>query len=60
VADDDGVCVVPRETAAATLEKAERRAAMEEEKRHLYAAGQLSLDINDMRPRLAEKGLKYE
>ena len=42
------------------LESAERRAAMEEEKRHLYAAGRLSLDINDMRPRLAAKGLRYE
>lgn len=59
VADDDGVCVVPQASAAAVLEKARRRAAMEEEKRHLYAAGKLSLDINDMRPRLKEKGLIY-
>jgi len=60
VADDDGVCVVKREEAASVLEKARKRQAMEEEKRALYEAGQLSLDINDMRPRLKEKGLIYE
>jgi 4-hydroxy-4-methyl-2-oxoglutarate aldolase len=60
VADDDGVCVVPHETAAAVLEAATKRAAMEEEKRLLYAAGQLSHDVNAMRQRLAEKGLGYE
>lgn len=60
VADDDGVCVVPRESAAEVLDKARRRAAMEEEKRKLYAAGQLSLDVNSLRARLEEKGLTYE
>jgi 4-hydroxy-4-methyl-2-oxoglutarate aldolase len=60
VADDDGVCVVPSGTAAAVLENARRRVAAESHKRALYAAGQLSLDVNDMRPRLKEKGLVYE
>jgi 4-hydroxy-4-methyl-2-oxoglutarate aldolase len=60
VADDDGVCVVRREAAADILAKARKRQAMEEEKRALYEAGQLSLDINDMRARLREKGLIYE
>lgn len=60
VADDDGVCVVPRATAAEVLDRARRRAAMEAEKRELYAAGRLSLDVNAMRPRLKEKGLSYE
>jgi 4-hydroxy-4-methyl-2-oxoglutarate aldolase len=60
VADDDGVCVVRREAALDILAKAGKRQAMEEEKRALYEVGQLSLDINDMRARLREKGLIYE
>ncbi|ANT62378.1 4-carboxy-4-hydroxy-2-oxoadipate aldolase/oxaloacetate decarboxylase [Salipiger sp. CCB-MM3] len=59
VADDDGVAVVRRDEAAAVLAKAEVRLAAEEAKRKRLAAGELGLDIYDMRGRLAEKGLKY-
>jgi 4-hydroxy-4-methyl-2-oxoglutarate aldolase len=59
VADDDGVCVVRRQEAAAVLDKARARMEKEEEKRIRLAAGELGLDIYDMRGRLAEKGLKY-
>ena len=59
VADDDGVCVVRREEAADVLAKARKRMDAEEAKRKRLAAGELGLDIYDMRGRLAEKGLKY-
>ena len=60
VADDDGVCVVRRAEAAEVRRKAEARLAAEEGKRARLAAGELGLDIYDMRARLAEKGLRYE
>jgi 4-hydroxy-4-methyl-2-oxoglutarate aldolase len=59
VADDDGVCVVPRESAASVAEKSLARTANEEEKRAQYQAGAISLDIYGMREPLAEAGLEY-
>lgn len=60
VADDDGVCVVRRGDAAAVLKSAQAREANEEAKRQRLAAGELGLDIDDMRGKLAALGLTYE
>lgn len=59
VADDDGVCVVRPDEAAGVLAAARKRVDLEEAKRRRLAAGELGLDIYDMRPRLKEKGLRY-
>lgn len=59
VADDDGVVVVKRREAEAVLAAANQRLAAEEAKRKTLAAGVLGLDLYNMRPALAAKGLRY-
>ncbi|HKN96251.1 MAG TPA: 4-carboxy-4-hydroxy-2-oxoadipate aldolase/oxaloacetate decarboxylase [Pseudonocardiaceae bacterium] len=59
VADDDGVVVVPRLAAADVLAAAKAREEKEAASRRRYAAGELSLDVNQMREKLAAKGLTY-
>jgi 4-hydroxy-4-methyl-2-oxoglutarate aldolase len=59
IADDDGVVVVRRQEAADVLKKSQKRIADEAAKREKLASGVLGLDLYDMRPKLAAKGLKY-
>lgn len=59
LADTDGVVVVPAARAAEVAEAAAEREATEESKRQRFRAGELGLDIYDMRPKLAALGLTY-
>ncbi|EIF42748.1 hypothetical protein DOK_12286 [gamma proteobacterium BDW918] len=59
VADDDGVVVVRRQEAEAVHTSVLKRVANEDSKRERLVAGELGLDIYNMRERLAEKGLRY-
>lgn len=58
VADDDGVTIVPRALAAATLDAARARAAKEAAVRVRYAAGEISMDVNDLRPLIERLGIE--
>ena len=59
VADDDGICIVPRLKAAEVLAAAEKRESFEGEKRAKFEAGVLGLDMYKMRPGLEAAGFNY-
>ena len=59
IADDDGVCIVPRMVAVDVAQQAAARVVDEEDKRKRFETGELGLDVYDMRGRLADAGLEY-
>lgn len=59
VADDDGVTVVPRERAAEALEASRARATKEAANRERYRAGEISMDLNTLRPVLDDLGVRF-
>lgn len=59
VADDDGVCVVARKEADIVLTQSQARTDAEEVKRQKLAAGELGLELYNMRPKLDEAGFTY-
>ncbi|HEY7046824.1 MAG TPA: 4-carboxy-4-hydroxy-2-oxoadipate aldolase/oxaloacetate decarboxylase [Jatrophihabitantaceae bacterium] len=59
VADDDGVVAVRRTAAAEVLTASQAREQREGDLRKRYAAGELSLDVSNMREKLAQAGLTY-
>ncbi|HEY9131179.1 MAG TPA: 4-carboxy-4-hydroxy-2-oxoadipate aldolase/oxaloacetate decarboxylase [Dyella sp.] len=59
VADDDGVVVVAHASVDKAIELGEKRVANEASKRERLAAGELGLDIYNMRPELEKLGLRY-
>lgn len=59
VADDDGIVVVPRLDAERIARLAAERSEKENRSRARYAAGEIALDVANMRPALAAAGLEY-
>lgn len=60
VADDDGVCIVPRKNATEVVAASAAREAKEAKARERLKAGELGLDIYKMREKLASLGLTYQ
>lgn len=58
-ADDDGVVVVPRKAAHRVAEGGLKRQECETEKRERLCAGELGIDLYNMRPKLEQAGLIY-
>ncbi|WP_406031889.1 4-carboxy-4-hydroxy-2-oxoadipate aldolase/oxaloacetate decarboxylase [Nocardioides sp. NBC_00163] len=59
VADDDGVVAVPRLRAAAVLAASSAREEKESKARARYQAGEIALDVNNMRPMVEKAGTRY-
>ena len=60
VADDDGVACVERDEVLAVAERVRARLATEDEKRALFAAGTLSLDLYGLRQTLRDLSVEMD
>ena len=60
VADNDGVVIVPRETARETCRKSEERLAQEKTSRERLRNGELGLDFYGLREKLHGMGVEFE
>jgi len=60
VGDDDGVVVVPRESAAAVAQAAQQRMVRENATRERLAKGESGLDVYGWRQKLTTLGLEYK
>jgi 4-hydroxy-4-methyl-2-oxoglutarate aldolase len=58
-ADDDGVVVVPRNSAESVRESAAARIKREATKRQRLAAGELTLEMDGLRDKLIEMGVEF-
>jgi 4-hydroxy-4-methyl-2-oxoglutarate aldolase len=59
VADQDGVCVVPRESAEDVVKASQSRIAKEEKSRERLRAGELGLDFYGLRTKLKDLGVEF-
>lgn len=59
IADDDGVCVVPRRRASEVLKACEARVSKEASVRERLSQGELGIDIYGMREKAKSRGLVY-
>ncbi len=59
IADDDGVVIVPFAQLDEAIAKSDQRIAKEASKRARLKAGELGIDIENMRPWLEQSGLVY-
>ena len=60
VADQDGVVVIPRASAAQTAQASQARVAKEKKTREKLRAGELDLDYYGLRAKLNELGVEFE
>lgn len=59
IADDDGVTIVPLARAAEALEASRARVERESTNREKYRTGAISMDVNSLRPVIAELGIRF-